>query len=191
MSEPVSAYAGAYFEGIATIEERGLRGMITLRGDLASTALKEAVKSVAGPVPGIVSGIVPGQREIVLSGDNGVAWMSPDELLVLVPYAEAEAAAAALEAPDRMAVNLSDARAVFRVSGPQARAVLAKLSPVDLSPAAFKPGMIRRTRLAQVPAAFWMVGEDAFELVCFRSVAGYVFDLLCTAAARGSEVRVF
>ena len=35
---------------------------------------------------------------------------------------------------------MSDARAVFQVSGPSAREVMAKLCPVDLSPEAFKPG---------------------------------------------------
>ena len=54
---------------------------------------------------------------------------------------------------------------------------------MDLSPAGFGPGEIRRTRLGQVAAAFWLTGEDAFELVCFRSVGGFVHDWLNTAAA--------
>ena len=63
--------------------------------------------------------------------------MSTDELLVLVPYAEVEAKLAAmtnaLSGTHALAVNVSDARAVFRVSGPVAREVLGKLAPVDLS----------------------------------------------------------
>ena len=31
-------------------------------------------------------------------------------------------------------------------------------------------------------AAFWMTGPDAFELVCFRSVADYAGKLLASAA---------
>ena len=88
-------------------------------------------------------------------------------------------------------MNVSDARAVFRIKGPNTREVLAKLAPVDLSPQAFGPGMIRRTRLAQVPAAFWMEDTDTAQLVCFRSVAQYVFDLLKTAAQPGSEVGFY
>ena len=34
MSDPLSALAGARYAGLATIEEAGLQGMITLRGDL-------------------------------------------------------------------------------------------------------------------------------------------------------------
>ena len=90
-----------------------------------------------------------------------------------------------------LAVNVSDARAVFRISGAHSRDVLAKLAPVDLSPDSFTPGMIRRTRLAQVPAAFWIEDGDSFRLVCFRSVAQYVFDLLKTAAEAGSAPEYY
>jgi len=188
MSEPVSALNGATYEGFVTVAEQGPRGMITLRGDLASAAVKNAATGVAGVD-------FPGQRECRVVGERGLAWMSPDELLVLLPYAEAPAAVAtmteAMAGEHSLAVDVSDARAVFRIEGPGAREVLAKLAPVDLSPAAFAPGTIRRTRLAQVPAAFWMTGDEAFELVCFRSVAQYVFDLLKGAATPGGEVGYF
>ena len=68
---------------------------------------------------------------------------------------------------------------------------MAKLAPVDLSPDAFKLGMFRRTRMAQVAAAFWMVDDTTFQIVCFRSNAQYVLDLLKVAAQKGSEVGFF
>ena len=80
---------------------------------------------------------------------------------------------------------------MLRVSGPNAREVLAKLSPVDLSPGAFGVGDLRRSRIAQVAAAYWMDAEDSFRIVCFRSVAEYVYGVLKTAAAEGSEVGYF
>ena len=85
-------------------------------------------------------------------------------------------------------IDVSDARALFRIDGPGAREVLAKGAPVDLSPAAFGPGDFRRTRLGQVACAFWTPDGTSFELVCFRSVAAYVFGLLENAAKPGSEV---
>jgi sarcosine oxidase subunit gamma len=185
MSDPVSALGGASFDGYVRIEEQGPCGMITLRGALASDAVKSAVSKVTGVE-------VPGQREIRLAGERGAAWMSPDELLILVPHGEADQAVAslaeALGDAHALAVNVSDARAVFRLTGGGVREVVAKLAPVDMAAGAFGPGMIRRTRLAQVPAAFWMRDASTVELVCFRSVARYVFDLLSTAARKGSEV---
>jgi sarcosine oxidase subunit gamma len=121
--------------------------------------------------------------------------MSPDEVLIMCPYAEVHARIADLRTKlakqHSMAVNVSDARALFSVTGPHAREVMAKLSPVDLHVDAFTPGMFRRTRLAQVPAAFWMPQEQTFNIVCFRSVAVYVYDVLKVAAQPGSEVGHF
>ena len=60
-----------------------------------------------------------------------------------------------------------------------------KGAPADLSPAAFGPGEIRRTRLGQVACAFWQTGPETFELICFRSVGAFVGDWLAAAARRG------
>ncbi|UWR51454.1 sarcosine oxidase subunit gamma [Phaeobacter inhibens] len=185
MSDPVSAMNGAKFSGLAQVEDSGLQGMITLRGDLASATLKAAVKAATGAD-------VPTSGQISLTEQGGVAWMSPDELLLLVPYAEVEAKVAelseALKGEHALAVNVSDARGVFRLSGDGAREVLAKICPVDMSAEAFKPGQFRRTRMAQVAAAFWLDNNGAFHIVCFRSVGGYVYNLLCTAAHPQSKV---
>jgi sarcosine oxidase subunit gamma len=121
--------------------------------------------------------------------------MSPDELLVLLPYTEVAATLEALE--DRLsghhhlALDISDARAVFRISGAGAREVLAKLSPVDLSAQRFGPGEIRRTRAAQVAVAFWLDEDGVFTLICFRSVARYVFDILSISAQSGAEIGLY
>ncbi|MHC0054953.1 sarcosine oxidase subunit gamma [Actibacterium sp. D379-3] len=180
MSEPVGAAVR-----VAILPPRG---MITVRGDLASVALKNAVTGVAGVD-------FPGQRQINHVAERGIGWMSPDELLVLVPHAEAAQAVvtmrATLAGEHSLAVNVSDARAMFHISGPGAREALAKLAPVDLSPAAFGPGTLRRTRAAQVPVALWLAEDDAFTLICFRSVANYMFELLKNAAAPGGAVGYF
>ncbi|MEM0949060.1 MAG: sarcosine oxidase subunit gamma family protein [Pseudomonadota bacterium] len=183
MSDLASALSGAVYEGAARIEEAGLRGMITLKGDLGAAKLKAAVRAVTGCD-------LPGQRGVEVAGTRGLCWMAPDELLVLVPYTGVAETLAALDQGLKglhyLAENVSDARAVFVVSGDGAREVLAKLSPADLRPATFGPGEMRRTRLAQVAAAFWMREDGAFEIICFRSVAGYVFNLLSNAAEPGT-----
>lgn len=166
----------------------GLNGMITLRGDLSSAKLKKAVKEACGVE-------MPGQRGIAFAGESGAAWMSPDEALLMVPYASVDDALAKIEAALKgehfLAVNVSDARAVFQLQGAAVREVIAKLCPVDMAPEAFGPGMIRRTRMAQIPAAFWMVDDETIRVVCFRSVAEYAFNLLKDAAERGGEAGLF
>ncbi len=166
-----------------SVENLGPSGMITLRGDLGGKAVAGAVKAATGLG-------VPGQRAILSEGGKAVAWMSPDELLILCPHAEAAGLATqmadALAGEHGLVVDVSDARARFRITGPGAREVLAKGAPVDLAPGVFGPGEIRRTRLGQVAAAFWMSGAESFDLVCFRSVADFVETWLKTAATPGS-----
>lgn len=181
MSDPVSALGGARFEGFATIRETGPLGMVTLRAKNLKT-LEKAVKAAVGTK-------VPAQRRIVTSGDRACGWMSPDEYLLILPYVEVPKALAALEkalAKDHhLAVDVSDARAVFRVEGDRADQVLRKLAPADLDRMA--PDELCRTRLAQVAAAFWRQ-DGGYTVVCFRSVAGYVMGLLSNAAQPGSEI---
>ena len=189
MSNPVTAVNNASStSGIATISEIGPLGMITLRGDLSTRAVRKAATGAAGVD-------YPEMRQCNSDGENGIAWMSLDELLVMCPYADVPAAlekmSKALGSNHALVVNVSDARAVFQVSGPNAREVIAKLAPVDLDQKHFTTGMFRRTRLAQVPAAFWMRDKNTFQIICFRSVGQYVFDLLEVAAQPGSEVGHF
>ena len=185
MSNAVSALQGASFDGYCKVEEAGLVGMITLRGDLASEGVAKAVKAATGAD-------MPGQGEIIEGAKGRAGWMSPDELLLIVDHAKAAdvvaAASKSLAKEHALVVNVSDARAVYRVTGDAVREVLAKLSPADT--AAMVPGQIRRTRIAQIPAAFYLTDEKTAELICFRSVAQYAFDILKDAAMSGGEVGV-
>ena len=188
MSDPANALGGAKFEGLVTISEAPPRGMITLKGDLGSTKLKNAATGLAGVD-------FPGMLEANCVGERGICWMAPDELLILTPYAEVandvSVITKAMKGTHHLAADVSDARSLFQIEGSAGREVLAKLTPADLHPNTFKIGQFRRTRLAQVPAAFWMRDEEMLEVICFRSVARYVFELLSNAAADGSRVDYY
>ncbi len=182
MSDPVSALGQASFDGFAKVREIGPLGMIGLRAKSDVAGLAKAVKAVSGTA-------LPKPRRIEVNGDCAAGWMSPDEYLLILPYGETGAAMAALaealQGQHHLAVVVSDARAVFRIEGATADQVIRKLAPVDLD--RMEPGELRRTRVAQVAAAFWRQG-DGFTLVCFRSVAGYVMGLLSHSAQPGSEL---
>jgi sarcosine oxidase, subunit gamma len=183
MSDAVTALNGAAFSGAVDITDAGLTGMITLRGDLGSANIARAVKTATGLT-------VPGQRQVKTGVRGTVAWMSPDELFLMVAYDKVNAIVTkmetALQDEHALVLNVSDARTLIRLSGKGVREVLAKGAPVDLSPEAFTPGDFRRTRLGQVAVAFWMTGDVDFELVCFRSVGEFVFDWLSVAAQKDS-----
>ncbi len=178
---PVTPLNGAVYTGYARIREIGPLGMISLRAKPDLAGLAQAIKAATGCA-------VPAQRAIETAAGKRCAWMSPDEYLLILPRADVPAALAAiakaLSGQHHLALDLSDARAVFAIEG-MAASVLAKLSPTDF--AALGPKELRRTRLAQVPAAFWIEGENA-TVICFASVAQYVFDLLSHAARPGTEI---
>ncbi len=189
MSDPVTALDGQSITGQITIADAGPTGMVTLRANFASATVMTGLVDV-----GLV---VPDANQIASGDGTTTLWMSPDEVMILCDYDDAEAQAQslgdALASAHALAINVSDARCVFRLTGQGGaiRDVLAKLSPADLRPSALPVGMVRRTRLAQVPVAFWFSSDTDATLICFRSVGGYVFDLLSKVSEPGSAVGYF
>ena len=189
MSEAATAVQGAAFKGLISVEDAGLAGMITLRADLGDKNVAKALKASGFEMP----------QDAMSTGNlgAGVLWMSPDELLILCAHDQAEAVVAtltkALAGTHALVVNVSDARTVLRLRGEGAaiREVLAKLTPADLRSNTLPLGRVRRTRLAQVAAAFWFTSDDEAVVVAFRSVGDYVFQLVSKAAEKGSGVGYF
>ncbi len=183
MSDPVTPLNGRSYSGSAEISEAPLKAMISLRGDHSDPKMARAVKAVTGAA-------VPEMRRVSHGTTGSAIWMSSDELLLITDYTQTDFSIATLETKLKgthfMATNVSDARAVFVISGPAAREVLAKGAPIDLSSNGFSPGDVRRTRLGQLAAAIWMEEDNSFRLICFRSVAEFMFEWLKTAAEPSS-----
>ena len=83
MSKAVSALNGATETGFARVTDTGCRGMITLRG--APEVLTRMTTALGLPMPD--------RLHMAAKEDRSVAWMSPDELLVLCLYEDAPALA--------------------------------------------------------------------------------------------------
>ena len=185
MSDVQTALRGAESAGYVTVREAPPRDMVQLRGDFGNAAFADAVRlSIGGEFPDPLT---------MARGDHGaVAWMSPDELLLFPEGSAAEAASRfgeRLDGHHHLALDVSDMRAEILLEGEAVREVLAKVVPLDV--AALEPGAVRRTRLSQVPAAVWLADERTAHVICFRSVARYVFDVLAISARKGGEVGLF
>ena len=173
------------FGGLAVIEEMSPRGMLMVRGEFADPSIAGAVRAATGAGMPAPLGMT--------RGDGGlVGWMSPDEILLILPHDAREAAlyrlCETLDGGSYLVADVSDMRALFRIPGRNARDVLAKLVPIDMSYQGFGAGTFRRTRLAQVAAAVWMddrSDQQAFEVMVMRSHAEYAFGVLRAAAAHG------
>ena len=168
-------------EALAQVVSAEPVGMIVLRA---------APQDAAPAIRAAVGLDLPGLRQMLRDGARAVAWMSPDEWLLMVPRdGVAEALAAGRAAAGDAFVTLADvseARVAFTIRGPRADEVVMKLCPVDI--ARLPEGEIRRTRAAQIAAALWRSGADEITLMCFRSVSGHAQALLETAARPGGAV---
>ena len=179
----LSALDGAQAQGLIDIREMVLQGMITLRADQAKAA--KAVEKITGVA-------MPVRRMITAGQGCQIAWMSPDEVMILCDHAKADGLVAdlavALAGQHHLVVNVSDARAMFSLTGEAGalRDVLAKITPADI--AGLTLGEMRRTRLQQVAAALWFETQTEARVICFRSVARYVFDLLAVSALPSGAV---
>ena len=173
------------YSGYVKVSEKMTTGMLTVRGEFRSSKFKTSFTKAVGTK-------LPKEREVILAKNN-VAWMSPDELLILCDYADVSSLSQNLqmELKDQhhMLVNVSDARALFEISGSGIREVIAKLAPVNI--ATLEIGEIRRTRFSQIAAAFWLTSETTLCVICFSSVADYMFNLLKTSSMPNSKVGDF
>jgi methylglutamate dehydrogenase subunit D len=78
----------------------------------------------------------------------------------------------------------SDGRAIVRVSGPSARAALAKGLPIDLHPTVFRPGSAATTSISHIGAQIWQVDDTpTYDIAVFRGFAGSFWGWLTSSAA--------
>jgi sarcosine oxidase subunit gamma len=126
-----------------------------------------------------------GEATAVALGDFAAQWAGPDQYFVLAEgrgesalYRELKAKLSGLAS----VTDQSHGRVVIRISGPKARAVLAKGTPVDLHPAEFPVGRSALTQMAHVGIHLTRTGEDAYDLSVFRGFAESFWDWLTEQA---------
>ena len=138
--------------------------------------LSEALKAAHGmgfPAPNRATG----------KADGRAIWFGRGQAMLLGPVPDpALGAHAAL-------TDQSDAWAIARLEGEGAADVLARLVPLDLRNTQFKRGHTARTELMHMMASVTRVGDKAFVIMVFRSMAATLVHDLKTAmeavAARG------
>ena len=185
LKEPSFVDKGRASNPMVEIRKLDQIGMIAIRGETESPELRDAMK--------LIGGAVPGKCEIIGSPDLLAAWMAPDEILVMLPEEQVRDAAdkleSALQDEHFLCIDVSDMRSCVEVSGDGSRDLLAKGTPADVSPEAFRIGQIRRSLFAQIQAAFWLAGEHTVRLLCRRSETDHMLTWLREMAPReGSQL---
>jgi methylglutamate dehydrogenase subunit D len=108
-----------------------------------------------------------------------VHWAGPDQYFVYgaAPLTKKLAGLASI-------ADQSHGRVVIRISGPMARTVLAKGTPVDLDGSVFKIGDCALTQMAHVGVHIAHVAKDTFDLSVFRGFSESFWEWLTSQAAQ-------
>jgi sarcosine oxidase subunit gamma len=131
----------------------------------------------ASEAPGRFLGGLPAPGHATGDAEPYVLWLGPDWYLIVDATGAERRLLVGL--PD--AVEVSAARAVLELSGPDARNVLAHGCPLDLHPRAFGPGRCAQTRLAKAQVIVHQTGPEAYRLLPRRSQAAYLAEWLLSS----------
>ncbi len=106
--------------------------------------------------------------------DISVRFSAPGEWLVVSGAQTPELlhqAVSALLGETAHCIDQSHGRVLMRLSGPNARAILAKGVGIDLHPSAFRIGQSANVLCGHISINLALVGDDQFELIVMRSFA--------------------
>jgi sarcosine oxidase subunit gamma len=139
----------------------------------------------------------PDTPKAVRGQDITLIWSGPDQFFVLSRN-DANPSTDSLREAFAGLASVSDqshARALIRIAGPDARAMLAKLSSIDLHPAAFPPDAAAATSIDHTSVNVWRDsdlpgGQAVFNLLVFSTFAQSLWHTMLDAAAEyGVDVR--
>lgn len=169
------------------VEELREFGMIDVRGLTNSRKFMAAARKALG------FDLPKTPRTSTAKGNIRCLWLSVDQWLVVCPHKSKVALLkklkTAAEGTHSLITDVSDARAVIRLTGAWVRQVLMKGATVDFTQEEFGEGFVRRISFADVPAMVHVVPgiEDTFDLFMFRSHAHHAWDWIIATAKQGSN----
>jgi sarcosine oxidase subunit gamma len=133
--------------------------------------------------------VAPETPKAVQTADATLIWSGPDQFFVLSKgdkhsigtLAQALASSASLS-------DQSHARALISVSGAKARAMLAKLSSIDLHPEAFPAGAAAATSMDHTSVTLWRGndrsdGQAVYNVLVFATFAESLWHTMLDSAA--------
>ena len=171
--------------GVTLSERRGL-------GAALLAAFPEDLSAVMTRTNQALNLELPGPGQSVEAGGVTALNIGPEKWLVTgedsldVP---GKLTAGFADLPAVAVTDLSHARTVIRVSGPRARDLLAKDTPLDFHSGSFTPGQVKSSRFSHIAVTIHCLAEHTFDLYAFRSFGLALWeDLTDQAGDLGYEV---
>ncbi|AXS42195.1 sarcosine oxidase subunit gamma family protein [Breoghania sp. L-A4] len=165
-----------------SLREMPVPGQINLRGNPADPAFFKAAMTALG------SGLPLEANTVAEAAGVTVYWLGPDEWLILTPPGAEHALIAtlreALSGVHCAVVDVSGNRALIRMSGAEAREILAKGCSLDLHPRSFKAGDCAQTLIARCGVILHQRDDaPSYDLLPRRSFSEYLWLWLVDASA--------
>ncbi len=187
IESPFSPYAISPLAGLSaptagvSLVERSSIGKINLRGSADDEGFLSSALSGLGVE-------LPLEPNSVREMDDGrVFWLGPSEWLIHCPLANRRQRQTvlgnALQAVHHAVVDVSDYYVLMRLSGPAARTILTKGSPLDMDVAAFPEGRCAQTRYGHASVLLHAVDVvPSFDIQVRWSFAEYLWRYLVDGA---------
>ena len=180
LASRADAISAVRVPGIVALRDSGFFGQIDLRGDATDSGFVAETRQVLG------LDLPTAANTASTNGDRAALWLSPDQWLILVPFATRaqtiDEMKRALAGKHVSVTDVSANRTILELSGSKAREVLAKGCGLDLHPRAFKTGQCAQTVVARSQAVIWQVDETPTYRVLVRpSFAAYLTDFFIDA----------
>jgi len=182
------ASLSAASHGDFSIRELGFLSQVNFRADPSDIS---TMQHLTTSLEGLALPVVP--NTVTSRGDHRALWLGPDEWLIVGPDGKQGAFQDTLRVGVAGAfgsvVDVSANRTVLKISGRNARELLAHGVPIDLDGRAFGPGRCAQTLLAKSQVIIERSDDQTFNLYLRSSFAAYAADWLLDAAADPNLAR--
>jgi sarcosine oxidase subunit gamma len=164
---------------------------IAERKDIAVThiALRRGMRADLEARASATLGVtLPWTPRVVEAAGKIVVWAGPEQWLVVEPRTNDNDPSAALASAFKgiaSVVDVSDSRAMFRVTGPKASEVLSTSMGIDFHTSAFTPGDVAITHVSHLGVIVWRLADgQSYDFACPRTFSADFSDWLAHACAR-------
>ena len=166
------------FDGVALVELTDLAVVSIATPQGGEDALLKAVENNYG-----VTVPQPGKANLSKDGSTRFLGMSPDQMFAIFDHAKPDAVDVVAEKlKDTGYYTLqSDNWVGLRISGPKCLDALERISPIDLSPAAFPVGSVARTSMEHMGVIVYPEDADSFVLISASSSAASFLHAVVTS----------
>lgn len=164
---------------------------ITERKDIAVThiALRRGMRADLEARASAALGVtLPWTPRVVEAAGKMVVWAGPEQWLVIEPRTGNSDPSAVLASELKgvaSVVDVSDSRAMFRVTGAKASEVLSPSMGIDFHTSAFTPGDVAITHVSHLGVIVWRLADgQSYDFACPRTFSVDFGNWLANACGR-------